>query len=382
MALIPITPVENTTNTCLTCNTTRNLVVSFTGSNPAPANGYIVKWKTASQNIYTQVVPNPTSSPVTINNVPACEDINVTVQSACGPGSSSSEVTTTVTGLGIPLRCGCGYQGTTEDLTFYIYPNVPIDFTGVQNGSTITLAYNVVDRINRFDIYNVTNSSITVSSGWAGTANYPGPWGMSNNTPSTGSIQFIYDNTKVYELRVQVGGADPNNQTNDSWNVTLGCNYIAPPPTYYYYEGTVCGGSTTDVFRSTNPSLHTMNVVVKASSPSLNNTIQCYSNITNLAIQNSNDVIDTFNNCFTCNGNAPYIPITNIYTPCVFVNTGGLASSDVYVANGVVDIAPSVILYNSSYQAITSATQIASSSGEVFNVNAFGQVTTSTNQFC
>lgn len=380
MAVIPVTPPQNNTNNCVTCNTTRNLVVSFTGSNPAPANGYVVKWKTASQNTYTQVLPNPTASPVTITNVPACENINVIVQSACGPGSTSSEVTTTVTGLGIPLRCGCGYQGTTEDLAFYIYPYIPIDFTSVQNGSTITLAYNVVNRINRFYIYNVTDSTTTVSSGWAGTANYPGPWGATNNTPSTGSIQFIYNSAKTYQLRVEVGGADPNNQTNDSWDVTLGCTYIAPPPTYYYYQGTVCGGSATDIFRSTNANLHTLNVVVKAPA-SVTGTITCYNNITNLAAQNSNDVIDTYANCFICNGNAPYVQLTQYYTPCTF-NGGGTLIGDVYVQNGVVDIASGVSLFDSQGQPLTTVTLIANAAGEVFNVNQFGTVTTSTNQFC
>lgn len=381
MAAIPVTPPSSTNNNCTTCNTTRSLVVSFTGSNPAPANGYIVKWKTASQSLYTQVVPNPTASPVTITNVPACENINVSVQSACAPGSTSSEVTTTVTGLSVPLRCGCGYQGTTEELAFYNYPNIPIDFTGIQNGSTITLAYDVISRINRFDIYNVTNSTVTATSGWAGTANYPGPWGATNNTASTGTLQFIYDNTKTYELRVQVGGADPNNQTNDSWNVTLGCTYIAPPPTYYYYEGIVCGGSTTEVFRSTASNLHTLNVIVKATS-SQTLTAQCYGSITNLAVQNSNDVIQTYANCFICNGNAAYVPVSNYYNPCTFSATGGITDADVYFANGTVDVAAGVTLYNSQGQALTTVTLIANAAGEVFNVNSFGVVTSSTNQFC
>jgi hypothetical protein len=381
MAFIPVTPPESTNNECLTCNTTRNLVVSFTGSNPAPANGYIVKWKTASQNSYTQVFPNPTSSPITINAVSACEDINVSVQSACGPGFSSSEVTTTVTGLAVPLRCGCGYEGNIDNMNFYVYPYIPLDFTGTQNGSTITLGYNSVGRINRFYIYNVTDSATAVSSGWAGSANYPGPWGATNNTSSTGTIQFVYNSAKTYELRVEVGGADPNNQVNDNWSISMGCTYIAPPPTYYYYTGILCGGSIVESFRSTTANLENANVVVKANCTACGNTQQCFDNIS-VGSPNTNDIIATYNNCFTCNGNAAYVPITNYYNPCTFSATGGITEADAYFANGVVDVAVGVTLYDSIGQALTTVSLIASANAEVFNVNAFGQVTSSTNQFC
>lgn len=382
-AILPTQPPESSNQECLTCTSTRSVSVSFTPANPAPANGYIVKWKKASQptSSYVQVLPNPTSSPVVIPNVSACEDINVIVQASCGPGFTSQEVTATAVGLGVPLKCGCGYQGSTEDLAFYIYSSIQLDFTGVQNGSTITLAYNAITRVNRFEIYNTTDSAITVSSGWAGSANYPGPWGASVNTSPTGSITFIYDNTKNYVLNVAVGGADPNNQTNDSWDVTLGCTYIAPPPTYYYYQGTVCGGSATDVFRSTTSNLHTLNVIVKAPA-SVTGTVTCYNNITNLAAQNSNDVIDTYANCFICNGNAAYVQLVNFYNPCSFNGGGVVLESDVYVQNGVVDVAPGVILYNSQGQALTTVSSIAASNGEIFNVNQFGTVTTSTGQFC
>lgn len=381
MAVIPVTPPQSQNNQCLNCSTTRNLVVSFTGSTPAPANGYIVKWKTASQSVYTQVVPNPTSSPVTINAVPACEDINVSVQSACGPGSTSPEVTTTVAGLSVPLRCGCGYEGNVDNMNFYIYPYIPIDFASTQNGSTITLAYNSISRINRFYIYNVTDSTTTVSSGWAGSANYPGPWGATNNTPSTGNIQFIYNSAKTYQLRVEVGGADPNNQTNDAWSVTLGCTYIAPPPTYYYYSGILCGGSIVESFRSTTPNLETANVIVKANCGICGNTVQCFDNIS-IGSPNTNDVIGTFANCFICNGNAAYVPVSNYYNPCTFSATGGITDADVYFANGTVDVAAGVTLYNSQGQPLTTVTLIANAAGEVFNVNSFGVVTGSTNQFC
>jgi hypothetical protein len=381
MAFIPVTPPSSSNNQCLTC--TRSISVSFTAASPAPANGYIVKWKKVSEptSSFVQVLPNPTASPVIISNVPACDDIDVVVQASCGPGFTSQEVTAVATGLGVALKCGCGYQGDIDNMNLYIYPSIPIDFTGVQNGSTITLAYDSISRINRFEIYNVTDSTITVSSGWAGLANYPGPWGASINTPTTGDITFIYDNTKTYVLNVQVGGADPNNQTNDAWSVVLGCTYIAPPPTYYYYTGILCGGSIQESFRSTTANLDTANVIVKANCTACGNTQQCFDNIS-IGSPNTNDIIATYNNCFTCNGNTPYVAVNTYYNPCTFVATGGITDADVYFVNGVVDVAVGVTLYDSLGQALTTVSLIASANGEVFNVNAFGQVTSSTNQFC
>jgi uncharacterized membrane protein YgcG len=304
MAFTPTTPPNSSNGDCLTCTATRNVSVSFTAANPAPANGYIVKWKKASEptSSYVQVIPNPTVSPVVINNVPACENINVIVQASCGPGFTSQEVTATATGLGVPLKCGCGYDGNIDNMDFYIYPSIALDFTGVQNGSTITLAYNSVGRINRFEIYNQTNSTITTSSGWAGQANYPGPWGLSINTPSTGDITFTYDNTKTYVLNVQVGGADPNNQINDAWSVVLGCSYTPPPPTYYYYTGILCNGSTQQAFRSTTPNLDSANVIVKALCSACGNTVQCFDTITSTNTSNTNDVISTHVDCPSCAG--------------------------------------------------------------------------------
>jgi hypothetical protein len=235
MGLLPTTPPGSSVD-CTSCTATRTLSVSFTPASPAPANGYIVKWKRASDTIYTTLSgANPTSSPVIIPNVPACEDVNVIVQSSCGGGQLSTEVSTVATGVGYSLKCDCAYQGTTSEMAYYQYPNIPLDFATTQNGSTITIGYNVVGRINRFTVYNVTDSTTAVTTGWAGTANYSGPWGSTNNTPSTGSIQFTYNSAKVYQLRVEAGGADPSNQLSDSWNVSMGCVYT-PPPTYYYYS--------------------------------------------------------------------------------------------------------------------------------------------------
>jgi hypothetical protein len=121
---------------------------------------------------------------------------------------------------------------------------------------------------------------------------------------------------------------------------------------------------------------------VKANATSMNNTVQCFNQITNNAQVNTNDVIDTFANCFICNGNAAYVPITNFYNPCTLSATGGITDADIYLPNGTVDVALGVTLLTSTGAAHTTVSLIASSNGEIFNVNEFGQVVSSTNQFC
>jgi hypothetical protein len=292
MAAFSYTPPQSINTECVTCNATRNLVISFNTVTPAPTNGYIVKWKRASQNTFTQVSPNPTSSPVTVNSIPACEDINVSVQSSCGPGFTSTEVTSTVTGLAIPLKCGCGYEGNIDIMTFYAYPFIALDFSGIVNGSLIKFGYNSVSRINRFDIYNVTDGTTATTSDWAGAANYPGPWGATINTPATGTIQFVYNSAKTYQLRVVVGAADPSNQLNDNWSISMACSY--------YYTGILCGGSIQQAFRSTTPNLDSTANVVKVLCAACGNTEQCFDNISTTTTPNSNDLISTHADCSTC----------------------------------------------------------------------------------
>ena len=381
MALLPTTPPGSSVD-CTSCTSTRDLSVSFTAASPAPANGYIIKWKKASESIYTTLPgANPTSSPVTIYNVPACEDINVIVQSSCGGGLVSSEVSTVATGLNYGLKCDCSYEGNTSDMNYYQYPNIPLVFGSTQNGSTITIAYNVIGRINRFAVYNVTDSSTAASSGWAGLANYPGPWGASNNTPSTGSIQFTYNSAKVYQLRVEAGAADPANQLSDAWSVSMGCVYTPPPPTYYYYTGIICGGSITESFRSTTANLDSANVIIRAMCSTCGNTVQCFDNITP-GSPNTNDVLGTYANCFICNGGTQYVAIASYYNPCTLSSSNGLTANDVFFANGVTDVATGVQLYDANGAAITTITLIANALGDVYNVNNSGVVTTYTGNTC
>jgi hypothetical protein len=143
--------------------------------------------------------------------------------------TATSTPTPTPTPTATYPGCGSTLQGT------YTPSNQqsdrrPLDLRGASNGSTITVSYNSNDRPNRFAISNgltnviISGNNGTLSGGWVGTANYYGPWGSSLARPLSGTMTFTYDNTKTYELIVDIGNAAPINPISDSWDVTITCN--------------------------------------------------------------------------------------------------------------------------------------------------------------
>ncbi|MFZ9876125.1 MAG: hypothetical protein ACO3EY_03600 [Candidatus Nanopelagicales bacterium] len=88
--------------------------------------------------------------------------------------------------------------------------------------STTTVSFNwfVYDRPNRFNLYNAFG--LVATSGWVGYANYPGPWGASLSTPSSGVIGAPYS-AGMY-ITVEAGNANPANPISDSWEGTISCS--------------------------------------------------------------------------------------------------------------------------------------------------------------
>lgn len=87
----------------LGCTTTRTLQISFTPPALAPANGYIVKWRTVGDSAWNTVSPAPSASPVIIGVVPACGNIEGTIQTNCGGGVAGPVTNFLATGLGYPI---------------------------------------------------------------------------------------------------------------------------------------------------------------------------------------------------------------------------------------------------------------------------------------
>lgn len=209
------------------CPITKTLTVNFTGSDPAPAGGYIVKWA-AGNGSWNYVTPNPTSSPISIPNVPVCEDITVVMQSQCDNSQVSAEQTTVVPAYSSNV-CSDVISGTHTHNGYYAYPSYLLDTRAAT--STVTLTYDVIDVPNRFTIYD-SNGNLIVTSGWRGVAAYPGPWGGSLNTTTTGSISFTATDC-FYRLLVE---SNTNTSYADAFSVSIACPTEGDPviPTITY----------------------------------------------------------------------------------------------------------------------------------------------------
>jgi len=212
-------------STC-NCPITKTVTVNFTGSTPAPSNGYIVGYRKAgSTGSYTYVSPNPTSSPASIPNVPVCEDIEVIMQSQCDNSQVSAPQTSTVTAY-TSYVCGNVINQNHTHTGFYVYPDLLLDVRGASD--TVSLALDVNTLPNRFTVYdangNVVTSSTSVSGnvgGWLGVAAYSGPWGaQSLSAPTTGTLSFSKNGGCFFRLVVE---SQTGTNTNDSFTVNISC---------------------------------------------------------------------------------------------------------------------------------------------------------------
>jgi hypothetical protein len=86
--------------------------------------------------------------------------------------------------------------------------------------ANITFNWVALDRPNRFSLYDSTG--LIVTSGWVGSASYPGPWGASLSTPNSGTLGTPY--TSDMYLRVEAGPADPTSPISDAWQGTFICS--------------------------------------------------------------------------------------------------------------------------------------------------------------
>lgn len=96
----------------------------------------------------------------------------------------------------------------------------PVQICNGLTTSTIEFYWYSIDRPNRFNLYD--NSGLVATSGWVGFANYPGPWGSSLSTPSSGTIGALY--TSDMYLLVEAGPADPFSPISDTWNGNFVCS--------------------------------------------------------------------------------------------------------------------------------------------------------------
>jgi hypothetical protein len=96
-------------------------------------------------------------------------------------------------------------------------------------GTSLNINWFSIERPNRFNIYS--DAGLLNTSGWVGYANYPGPWGLSLSTPSSGTLSAPYVTGNNTYILVEAGPADPSNPISDSWDMTINCqdtcyNYV------------------------------------------------------------------------------------------------------------------------------------------------------------
>lgn len=84
------------------CSTFKTLQVAFTAPTIAPANGYVVKWRPVGTTTWNTVSQN--QNPITIAGVPACFNIEGTIQADCGGGNLGNPVVFAVTSSSAQCR--------------------------------------------------------------------------------------------------------------------------------------------------------------------------------------------------------------------------------------------------------------------------------------
>lgn len=67
------------------CSTYKTLTILATVDSTAPLNGYVVKWKVSGTSVYNTVANQP-GPMLYVANVPACANIEGTVQTDCAGG--------------------------------------------------------------------------------------------------------------------------------------------------------------------------------------------------------------------------------------------------------------------------------------------------------
>lgn len=204
----------------MACPILKTLQISFTPPATLPTNGYRIKWRVVGTSTYTTAVGPFIGSPAVLSNIPACENVEGTVEAICG--SIYSSVATFLATKQATFVCGNNISGSSSSPVSYTYPSKLYDLQG--SGDDITLSYDTINIPNRFNIYNSDNS-LVVTSNWKGTASYAGPWGPTISTASTGTVTFKKSekggDLRWYYVTVDHAG---NATTSDGWSATLTCS--------------------------------------------------------------------------------------------------------------------------------------------------------------
>lgn len=97
------------------CVTYKTVYVAYTAPDIAPLYGYKVKWRLAGETTWNAVA-NQYNNPISIANIPACNNLEVSVQADCGNGSVGQEII-----VAIPGNSTTCYTFILTDVATYSY---------------------------------------------------------------------------------------------------------------------------------------------------------------------------------------------------------------------------------------------------------------------
>lgn len=110
------------------CTVLKNIILNFTPPALTPALGYKVKWRVVGTTVWNNI-PNQFSSPIIITGVPACNDIEGTIEAQCDSNVYSNPVSWVVNGNGL-----C-FSYILNDTATYTY-------TSCTTGNSVTVSNN------------------------------------------------------------------------------------------------------------------------------------------------------------------------------------------------------------------------------------------------
>jgi len=119
---------------------------------------------------------------------------------------------------GVCYECNDFVSGSYAGNDYHIYS--PLFICNDLGTANITFNWVALDRPNRFSLYD--SSGLLATSGWVGTATYPGPWGASLSTANSGTLGVPY--TSDMYLQVEAGPASPTSPVSDTWQGTFVCS--------------------------------------------------------------------------------------------------------------------------------------------------------------
>lgn len=162
-----------------------------------------------------------------------------TTTTTSGPTTTTTTIagptTTTTTLAPCDLDCNSGWQSLNDGSTAFGAYSDQVLCTTVP--TQITLFWDALGRPNRFDVHE--GGSIIYTTGWVGIANYPGPWGQSLSTSTTGNANITFTGTANRKIVVSRGPASSANES-DAAQFNIQCSQVTTTtstttgPTYYY----------------------------------------------------------------------------------------------------------------------------------------------------